>query len=195
MRFTSKTSNADASSLFILGLMVYVPALAFASTVTTPSAPTVTCLASPPFVATISHPRFSAISTFPSSSVNTSTVIPCGEVFPSTVTSDGVMVTFFMSAALNEVIPPPSPPSPGVPAQTTGCVVFGSLANAIGALVATIATASQKASARFVYELFINHSSFAKSRGTAQVPPARALSRNVCLAVTLIIGVLLLAVQ
>jgi len=33
------------------------------------------------------------------------------------------------------------------------------VANAIGALVATIATASQKASARFVYELFINHSS------------------------------------
>lgn len=111
-------------------------------------------------------------------------------MFPSTVTVFLEIVTFLISVAsvVTGVL---------LVVVEIGDVVPGVIpvANAIGALVATIATASQKASARFVYEVFINHSSFAKSRGTAQVPPARALSRNACLAVTLIIGVLLLAVQ
>ena len=107
-------------------------------------------------------------------------------MFPSTVTVFLEIVTFLISVA--SVVT-------GVLLVIVEVGDVLAVANAIGALVATIATANQKASARFVYEVFINHSSFAKSRGTAQVPPARALSRNVCLAVTLIIGVLLLAVQ
>lgn len=87
----------------------------------------------------------------------------------------------------------------GVPTSLVFVVVevagtlSGSLANAIGALVATIATASQKASARFVYELFINHSSFFELETKAR--PLHTHFKSLCLAVILIIGVLLLAVQ